>query len=61
MIGPRPKFMDSPYFVGEPGNWHLRPGAPPSVVAEFAAFTRRHSRDQDLTGDVEIQSLRTGL
>lgn len=23
-----PTFMDSPYFVGEPGNWHLKYGAP---------------------------------
>ena len=32
MIGEMPKFMDSPYFVDEPGNWHLKPGAPPEVV-----------------------------
>ncbi len=34
----RPKFVDSPYFVAEPGNWHLLPGAPEDVVAEFEAF-----------------------
>ena len=33
-----PKFMDSPYFVDEPGNWHLKPGAPPEVVEEFNKF-----------------------
>lgn len=38
MIGPRPAFIDSPYFVAEPGNWHLKPGAPPEVVAEFEEF-----------------------
>lgn len=31
----RPKFMDSPYFVLEFGNWHLKPGAPEDVVKEF--------------------------
>ncbi len=34
----RPDFTDSPYFVGEPGNWYLLHGAPPKVVKEFEAF-----------------------
>ncbi len=34
----RPKFMDSPYFVDEPGNWHLKPGAPEEVREEFEAY-----------------------
>ena len=38
MICDRPKFMDSPYFIGEAGNWHLKPDAPQSVVDEFAEF-----------------------
>ena len=40
MIGETPKFIDSPYFVGEPGNWHLKPGAPAEVVEEFEAFMK---------------------
>lgn len=38
MIGEMPKFFDSPYFVNEPGNWHLKPGAPEEIVKEFEAF-----------------------
>lgn len=38
MIGAKPKFIDSPYFVGEPYNWHLKPGAPKEVVDEFEAY-----------------------
>ena len=34
----RPAFFDSPYFVSEYGNWHLKPGAPADVVAEFRAY-----------------------
>lgn len=34
----RPDFLDSPYFVDEPGNWHLKPGAPRHVVKEFTEF-----------------------
>ncbi len=34
----RPDFMDSPYFVDETFNWHLKPGAPPEVVEEFESF-----------------------
>ncbi|XJZ25959.1 hypothetical protein ACF5W4_11155 [Bacillota bacterium Lsc_1132] len=38
MAGSRPKFLDSEYFVDEPGNWHLKPGAPDDVVKEFQEF-----------------------
>ena len=38
MIGTTPKFIDSPYFVGEFGNWHLKPGAPKEVQEEFNAY-----------------------
>lgn len=38
MIGSRPKFMDSPYFVMEEDNWHLKEGAPEDVVKEFNEF-----------------------
>lgn len=31
----QPKFIDSPYFVPEFDNWHLKPGAPEEVVKEF--------------------------
>ena len=40
MIGLRPKFMDSPYFVPEFNNWHLLPGAPEEVVKEFEEFKK---------------------
>lgn len=33
-----PKFMSSPYFVMEFGNWHLLAGAPEEVVKEFEEF-----------------------
>lgn len=32
------KFLNSPYFVPEPGNWHLKPGAPDDVVDEFTEY-----------------------
>ena len=35
MIGSRPSFMDSPYFVMEEDNWHLKEGAPAKLVKEF--------------------------
>lgn len=40
MVTETPKFIDSPYFVDEPGNWHLKPGAPPEVVEEFNKFMK---------------------
>lgn len=35
MIGSRPHFMDSPFFVMEEDNWHLKEGAPADIVKEF--------------------------
>lgn len=34
----RPEFTNSPYFVDEPGNWHLKPGAPKELQAEFKNY-----------------------
>ena len=37
----RPDFTKSPYFVDEPGNWHLRPGAPKELQAELENYLKR--------------------
>jgi len=39
-----PKFITSPYFVSEVGNWHLKPGAPKEVVEEFESFMEAHKK-----------------
>ena len=36
----RPKFWDSPYFVPEPDNWHLKEGAPEDVKKEFEEYMK---------------------
>ena len=36
----RPGFMDSPYFVPEPDNWHLKPDAPEDVKKEFEEYMK---------------------
>lgn len=38
MVTDIPTFLDSPYFVDDPGNWHLKPGAPPEIVEEFNKY-----------------------
>ena len=38
MTGTVPNFINSPFFVREPGNWHLQSGAPKEVVREFDEF-----------------------
>lgn len=48
MIGVRPKFMSSPYFVGESDNWHLLPGAPANVVKEFNEFMEAKKAEYNL-------------
>lgn len=50
MISERPNFLDSPYFVMEVGNWHLKPNAPKEVVEEFNAFMRQSvKKSKDFT------------
>ena len=34
----KPNFVDSPYFVPEENNWHLKEGAPEEVVKEFEEY-----------------------
>lgn len=36
----RPDFTKSPYFVDEPGNWHLKPGAPEHLHSELKNYLR---------------------
>ena len=31
----KPDFYNSPFFVAEPGNWHLKPGAPEEMKKNF--------------------------
>lgn len=51
MNGKIPKFMDSPYFVRELFNWHLKPGAPKEIVDEFNEYMKQTSLDPG--GEVE--------
>lgn len=34
----KPNFVDSPYFVAEENNWHLKEGAPEDVKREFEEY-----------------------
>lgn len=40
----KPKFTDSPYFVPEDGNWHLKEGAPDDVRREFEEFMEYYKK-----------------
>ena len=42
----KPNFVDSPYFVPEEDNWHLKPGAPPEVVKEFEEFMSEYEKQE---------------
>lgn len=57
MIHSRPNFIDSPFFVGEPGNWHLKPGAPKEVQKEFERFRQdlaQQTEDAPALEDIEL-------
>ncbi|MGG3564481.1 hypothetical protein ABES03_23090 [Neobacillus rhizosphaerae] len=34
----RPEFTKSQFFVDEPGNWHLKPGAPKELKEELENY-----------------------
>lgn len=40
MSQPRPSFFDSPYFVEEYGNWHLKDDAPEELKKEFEEYMK---------------------
>ena len=42
----RPKFIDSPYFIPDDENWHLKENAPPEVVEEFEQFMEEYDRQK---------------
>jgi hypothetical protein len=46
MTQDEPKFVKSKYFVNEPGNWHLKPGAPDDVRKEFREFMAAQQQSQ---------------
>ena len=37
---PIPSFIDSPYFVEEPFNWHLKEDAPEELKKEFEEYMK---------------------
>ncbi|PMC39177.1 hypothetical protein CJ195_04365 [Bacillus sp. UMB0899] len=49
----RPDFMNSIYFVDEPGNWHLKEGAPAEIRKEFEDYMTSNNNIQDEPGTVD--------
>ena len=46
MIGTAPKFITSPLFIMEAGNWRLKDGAPADVVQEFNEFMQSYDEQE---------------
>lgn len=57
-----PKFINSPFFISEPGNWHLKPGAPKEVVREFNDFMQQMKQLEapDITVEEILKLLESG-
>jgi len=53
----RPEFTKSPYFVDEPGNWHLLPGAPAELQDQLDEFLD-NLRDDEEPGTINGVSIR---
>lgn len=63
MIGPKPDFVDSPYF--DPINWRLLPGAPKEVVREYKAYLRameppKAPTDEEIREAIELERKKQG-
>jgi hypothetical protein len=48
-----PNFVNSEYFVDEPGNWHLKEGAPKELQKEFANYMQSLNVIQDEPGTID--------
>lgn len=46
-----PKFIESPYFVPEVDNWHLKEGAPDDVKKEFDEYMK-DKKQAELEGKI---------
>ena len=47
-----PKFVNSPYFVEEPDNWHLKEGAPEEIKKEFEDYMKQDREAKKMGIDV---------
>ena len=56
MIGKRPDFFDSEYFILERNNLHVRKDAPQEIVKEMLKFRRKFYHDDYVYGDPSIHS-----
>ena len=54
MTTERPKFFDSPYFVMEEDNWHLKEGAPDDVVKDFNEYMKETSLTPEISNDKPV-------
>jgi hypothetical protein len=48
----RPEFTKSPYFVDEPGNWHLKPGAPSELQDELKRYLQELEQIENEPGTI---------
>lgn len=46
-----PKFIESPYFVPEVDNWHLKEGAPDDIKKEFDEYMK-DKKQAELEGKI---------
>ena len=56
MVFADPKFFDSPFFVDDPGNWHLKEGAPPEIVKEFNDYMAVLGMNDSAASDAEPEN-----
>lgn len=54
----RPTFMDSPFFVDDPGNWHLKEGASNELQKEFKDFMAS-MEDENVPGTINGNHIST--
>ena len=48
-----PDFVNSEYFDDEPGNWHLKEGAPKELQKELANYLQSVNVIQDEPGTID--------
>ena len=56
MIGIRPDFFDSEYFVMERNNFHVKKDAPKDIVDKMLDYRKKHYHDNFVYGNPAIHS-----
>ena len=58
MLAKWPDFFDSPYFVKETDNFHVKKDAPKEIVEKMMEFRRKYYHDENVYGETDYKEIK---